>query len=178
MNANTTTGKCRERGRSGQAVTELVVALVALLVLFAGIVQISFLGFLHTRMMTEARRQAGVKAMQDASSFAGPDYIAARTVGADGIRYSRDDGTDDGDVSLFQAGMVRYAQPDRLNGQCPSNAFSQLYESTFPQLQFGLVEGEAVASTNLIPVVRTLLYRADTIDVVGKAWLIWTKGIY
>ena len=53
-----------------------------------------------------------------------------------------------------------------------------MQRSSFPHLQFGLVEGDARISTPLMPVVRTLLYRADEVEVEGKAWLTWTKGIY
>jgi hypothetical protein len=158
--------------------TELIVALVVLLVLVAGIIQISLLGLLQTRTMTEARREAGAKAMLDVSSFSGPEYIADREVGADQTSYSRDDGFDGGDVATFQAGIVGYSQPAALDLQRPGNAFSELSRSAFPHLQFGLVEGEAHASTTLLPIVRTLLYRADTVEVEGKAWLTWTKGIY
>lgn len=169
---------CRQRLKRGQAMVELVVALVVLLVLFAGIVQLSSLGLLQTRMMTEARREAGAKAMLDVGSLSGPDYISERTAGPDEVRYSRDDGMSRADPGLFQAGMVRYAHPALLNEQCPSNAVSLLYETAFPELQFGLVSGEAHATTNLLPIVRNLLYRVDVIDIEGKAWLTWTKGLY
>ena len=166
------------RKKAGQALTELVVALVVLLVLVAGIIQIASLGLLHTRMMNEARRLAGVKALQDAPPFSGPEYIAERTAGGDGVTYSRDDGTRRGDASVFQARIVGYAQPDELERRKPGNAFTLLYRDSFPELQFGLVEGRSQATTNLIPIVRTLLYRADEITVEGRAWLTWTKGIY
>jgi hypothetical protein len=168
----------QRRHRSGQALTELVVALVALLVLVAGIIQISLLGLLQTRAMTEARRQAGAKAMLDVAPFAGPEYIADRDVGDDQTSYSRDDGFSRGDVGVFQAGIVRYSRPADLDRQQPGNRFGELARSPFPHLQFGLVEGESHATTNLIPIVRTLLYRADEVEVEGKAWLTWTKGIY
>lgn len=169
---------CGGSAKAGQAMTELIVALVSLLVLVAGIIQISTLGLLHTRVMNEARRLAGVKALQDAPPFAGPQYIAERTVGGDGVRYSADDGTTAGDASAFQARIVGYAKPDELEKRRPGNVFTPLYKEDFPQLQFGLVEGRAKASTNLIPIVRTLLYNADEIEVKGQAWLTWTKGIY
>lgn len=168
----------RWQKRSGQALVELVVALVALIVIAAGLIQVSLLGVLRTRAMTEARREAGVKAMMDASSFAGPDYIADVEVGDDQTGYSRDDETSSGNVASFQAGVVRYSRPDDLGQLVSDNAFSALYNSSFPQLQFGLVDGESQESMELLPVIRTLLYQANEVEVEGKAWLTWTKGVY
>jgi hypothetical protein len=158
--------------------TELIVSLVVVLVLLAGIIQISLLGLLQTRTMTEARRQAGAKAMLNVSFFSGPEFIADREAGADQTRYSRDDGYIGGDLVAFQAGIVNYSRPADLDQQRPDNAFSELSDSSLPQLQFGLVEGESRATLPLLPIVRTLLYSADEVEVEGKAWLTWTKGIY
>jgi hypothetical protein len=48
----------------------------------------------------------------------------------------------------------------------------------FPHLLFGLVEGRADDTVELWPVVRRLLYQADSVDIEGRVWLVWTKGIY
>jgi hypothetical protein len=168
----------RRQSRSGQALAELIVALVVLLVLVAGIIQISLLGLMQTRSMTAARREAGAKAMLDVSSFSGPEYIVARQLGNDQVNYSRDDGLSRGDVRDFQTGIVGYSRPDDLDRQRPGNAFSDLQEGAFPHLQFGLVEGESHEVLPLLPIIRTLLYRADSVEVEGKAWLTWAKGIY
>ena len=165
-------------GKSGQAITELVVALVVLLVLVAGLIQISGLGLLQTGTMIEARREAGVQAMQDASPFSGPDYIANHTVGPDGSDYSRDDGVVMDAVRPFQDGIVWHSDPAALDQQVKGNLFTAMWEGSFPYLFFGLVEGKKTDSMDLLPIVRNLLYRADTVDVEGKAWLTWTKGIY
>ncbi len=164
--------------RSGQALTELIVALVVLLVLVAGIIQISLLGLLRTRAMTDARRQAGAKAMLEVSSFSGPEFIADRELGEDDARYSRDDGFLRGDSGAFQSRIVGYSRPADLEWKRSGNAFSELNGSSFPCLQFGLVEGESRATLPLLPIIRTLLYHSDEVEVEGKAWLTWTKGIY
>ncbi|MEI7881230.1 MAG: TadE family protein [bacterium] len=164
--------------RSGQAIVELVVALVVIMVLVAGIIQICSMGVSHSKLMTSARWEAGQKAMLDASSFAAPKYIAECTAGNDGIAYSRDDDTTPGDVNIFQGGIVRYAKPDELNLRREDNPVSSLANSSFPQEMFGLVDGEARTSVPLIPVVRQLLYQSDSVELQGKAWMTWTKGIY
>lgn len=164
--------------KSGQAIVELAVALVVLLVLVAGGIQICSMGHSQSQLMMTARRLAGQKAMSDESSFSSPQFIAACTPGPDGITFSRDDGTTPGDATLLQVGIVDYAHPDELNTQRSDNPVSGLANSSFPQEIFGLVDGEATEDVALMPVVRNLLYSRDSIELQGKAWMTWTKGIY
>lgn len=164
--------------RSGQALVELVVALVVILVLVAGLIQICSMGVSHSQLMTAARREAGSKAMSETSSFAGPQYIANCTLGPDGIAFSRDDGVIFGNAAGMQLGIVDYANPDELNLRREDNPVSVIANSAFPQELFGLVDGEASTKITLIPVVRSLIYQNETVDLKGKAWMTWTKGIY
>lgn len=157
---------------------EFTVALVCLIVLAAGIIQISAMGVKHSGLMEKAREEAGRKAMQEASPFGGAEFIQACTVGDDGIAYSKDDGKESGDVSLLSAGIIGYSHPTDLNRIRPDNAVSITAASAFPQLMFGLTEGEAEDHVDVIPIVRQLLYRRDTVDLKGKAWMTWTKGLY
>lgn len=164
--------------KSGQAMVEFIVALVCILVLVAGVIQISVLGLRHSTLMNEARREAGQKAMLDASSFAGPQYISACTVGADGIAFSRDDGKTDGDPADVSVGLASHANPDVLDGELPGNPVTSVAQSAFPHFLFGLVEGEKSDSVDLIPIMRELIYRKDAVDLKVSAWMTWTKGVY
>ena len=165
-------------GKSGQAIVELVVALVVILVLVAGIIQVSWLGIHHSRAMGEARRLAGVKSMLDVSSFEGPRFIEACTVGDDGIALSRDDGATAEDPAVFTSGIVRYSHPTDINVIRPDNPVSVMAGSDLPQAMFGLVQGEKKDMIELMPIIRQLIYRADSVEVRGSAWMTWTKGIY
>ena len=167
-----------DRRRSGQAIVEFVVALVCILVLLAGIIQICVIGLRHSRLMSEARREAGQKAMSDSSSFAGPRYIFACTAGKDGIAYSADDDKTDGDPADLTVGVASHANPVDLDGVRPGNPVSALAESEFPQYMFGLVEGEKHDSVDLIPIVRELIYGRDSVDLKASVWMTWTKGLY
>lgn len=164
--------------KAGQAMAELIIALVVVMVLAAGIIQLGTLGIRHTQVMGEARRIAAVQAMSDLSPFAGPNYIADRTPGADVTRYSRDDGYTAGDINAFQSKILAYAHPADLNGRVGNNVVSVTANSPFPHFMFGMAEGQATETVPLWPVVRRLLYNAASVDVAGDAWLIWTKGIY
>jgi hypothetical protein len=164
--------------RSGQAMVEFVVALVCILVLVAGIIQIAVLGFKQSRLMSEARREAGQKAMLEASSFAGPQFISACTVGSDEIAYSLDDGKTDGDVSELTVGVASHAKPEALNDLCPDNPISTVAGSAFPHFSFGLVESERTERVDLIPIIRELVYGKDSVELKGTVWMTWTKGLY
>jgi len=163
---------------SGQSMVEFVVALVCILVLVAGIIQISVLGFKQSKLMNEARREAGQKAMLEASPFSGPRFISACIVGSDEIAYSLDDGKIDGDVVDLTSGVASHAKPDALKALCPDNPVSALAGSAFPHLIFGLVESEKKESVDLIPIIRELVYRKDSVELKGTVWMTWTKGLY
>jgi len=157
---------------------EFVVALVCILVLVAGIIQIAVLGFKQSKLMSEARREAGQKAMLEASSFAGPQFISACTVGPDETAYSLDDGKTEGDVSELTVGVASHAKPDDLNDFCPDNPVSTLAGSSFPQFLFGLVDSEKTERVELIPIIRELVYGKDAVELKGSVWMTWTKGLY
>lgn len=166
------------RGRKGQAIVEFVVAMVVIMVLFAGILQYCRLGLLQSRAMTEARRLAGVKAMQDLSPFDSPQYIHNCTTGLDGVAYSRDDGVSLDTPALLESGIVSFAHPDGLDQVIPDNPVSALAKAQMPEALLGLVHGEKESSMPVLPLVKELIYHADAVDVRGSAWLVWTKGIY
>jgi hypothetical protein len=166
------------RNRSGQALAELIVAIVVFMVLLASVIQLGLLGLRRSEAMLEARRQAGVRAMQVDPTFAGPEYIHDRALGADGVDYSCDDGIDPGNVNDFQNRIAAYAHPDELQTRAPSNLFSQIALESFPQLSFGFVKGESRTNVALLPVVQDLLYSSAEIGITGTAWMVWTKGIY
>lgn len=167
-----------KNARDGQAIVELVVSLIVILILVAGTIQISWLGVRHSKLMNEARQEAGQKAMSDASSFAGPKFISDCTVGQDDIAFSRDDDANNGDVGDFTIGVVNYAHPSDLDRVKRDNPVSAVAKSAFPQYMFGLVQGEKKDTVDLIPVVRELIYRKDSVELKGSAWMTWTKGLY
>jgi hypothetical protein len=164
--------------RAGQAIVEFIVALVVVLVLFAGVLQIGQLGLAHTRTLTEARRKAAVEAMGAMPTLAGPDYIRDVTVGPDGRAYSRDDEHTGGDVGAFQDRIVRYGHPDELDLRVAGNRVTALSRSAMPRQGFGLVRGEGEEVVPLLPAVQNLIYRQKEIELKGEAWLTWLGGIY
>ena len=164
--------------RAGQAIVELIVALVVLLVLVGGVIMLGRLSRAQTVAMGEARRTAGVAALSDAAPFSSALYIEGRTAVGDAATYSRDDETTIGDAADFQNRVVSYGQPDALGEVLPGNEVSELHGTAFPQFMFGFAYGEHDVTVSNMPIVRHTMYNAATIKVHGEAWLTWTKGIY
>lgn len=164
--------------RSGQALAEFVIALVVILVVFAGTLQIASLGLHQTRLMDKARGEAGNYAMMDEPAISPSSYMLDRTVGPDLSPYSKDDDFTTAYAGNLQAGVVGFAQPQNLQTMLPDNPISAVANSPAPDSQFGLVRGHATETVPLLPVISSLLYAKDSVQLKGDAWLTWTTGIY
>jgi len=170
------------RREGGQAIVEFIVGLVAVLVLFAGLLQVASLTKTHTDTMVSARRLAAEQAMMDVDAPTSPDYIAAWRIGADRKAYTRDDTFSPGDAGGFEDRIVDRAAQD-LGGWgivdgITGNRVSDLHGSAAPGSLFGLVEGQDRRSVDLLPAVRDLIYAAPSIDVRCDVWMTRTKGLY
>ena len=170
---------------AGQAMIELMAGLVVVLAVFAGLLQIASLTRTHTEANVEARREAGSLTMLDTLDglpLTMPDYMRDRFEGPDTRRHSRDDTFDNANPANFDGLITQQTAPDQAGwdalNSVPGNAVSGLNGNPNPVAMFGLVRGQEEDQVELIPAVRSLLYHADSIDVEGKAWMTWTKGIY
>ena len=172
--------------RSGQALVELLVGLVVILVLVAGLLQVASLTNTESDVMADARAEAGELAMMDVDSSIdlvyGTDYIHDWQPGSDTTRYTPDDVWSQGNPAGFENQIVNRASPTPAGWDIidavPDNRFTRLRKSGDPISCFGLVKGHEKKSVEVIPAVRELLYRADTIQVESEVWMTSTKGIY
>jgi len=165
----------------GQAIVELMVGLVAVVVLVAGLLQVASLSSAHTETMVEARRQAGERAMLDSESVFTPDYIRDWHEGPDTRRYTRDDTFTTANAADFQSTIVDKAADAAgwtVIDTVPGNRLTRIHGSGMPQTQFGLVRGYDSKTVDLLPAIQSLVYAADSIEVETEVWMTWTKGIY
>lgn len=167
---------------AGQAMVEIVVGLLAMVVLIAGLLQISSLTRAQTDAMAAARQEVGTLLFGEHPVSALPDYIAAIGPGPDNRSYSYDDTSTSADPAAFQHVIMDQAVHDPADWDVldtvPDNAFSALHDAAAPVNEFGLLKGDASETVSLIPAVRGLLYRADEIEVECDVWMTWTRGIY
>jgi len=157
-----------------------VVALVGIIVLLAGLIQIGLLTYAHTETMIAARHEAAEAAMADSyPGITDNQYIYDWFVGTDGKHYTHDDVTSvsTNDPSHIQD-IVATAHPDELSTFVPDNAFSRMQGAAFPVEELFLVHGHDSKVVATFPVIRTLIYRRPTISTESDAWLTWTGGIY
>ena len=165
---------------------ELMVGLVALLALFAGLLQVATLTRAHTDTMINARREAAEMATLDLSSdmdiLSSPDYVGDWLPGPDGRHHSRDDTTTSGNAAGLHSEILSHATATmdewEFIDDVPANRISRLHSAPGAIAFFGLVRGYDSQEVVLDSAVRQLLYQADVIDVECEVWMTWTKGIY
>lgn len=170
----------REVRRRGQALVELTVMLVAVMVVVGVMVQITRLSREHLQTINRARIAAATCAIDDNLTTIEPpaSLIAAWTDGPDQSSYSKDDVATYGADSTLRFGVVNYARPSDLQQYVPTNRLGQLMDVSPLAEQFDLVRGTAHSKPiPVLPVVRHLLYADDTIKIEEDAVLVWLKGI-
>jgi hypothetical protein len=167
--------------KNGQALVELAVALIVIVVLLAALLQIGRLTREHMDALNAARGDAAQSAMASVYTMRipAPRFLRDWDAGADGARHSRDDTPRDGDP----AGVVRHiaekALPDELERRVSGNPVTALARQVPLIGEYHLVYGRSETRTiELLPVVRHLLYDAESIDIEADAWLVWTQGLY
>ncbi len=174
--------KTTARRTQGQAMIEVIIGLVAVLVLVSGLLQVATLTKNHTDAMVEARREAGQRAVDLFGGSDSAEYIRDWETGADTKRYTRDDEFTGGSQGAFVGTIVDKAgraQGDwDIIARTPHQGMTELRSGAQPSETFGLVRGRATRDVQLLPAVRSLLYRADSIDVESEVWMTWCTGIY
>jgi len=162
--------------------TELMAGLVALVVLVAGLAQLISLTKIDTVAMRTARMEAGQDALNMVYQQGNPAFIRDWEEGGDEKSYTRDDEFTDGDSGRFRSAVVGRAGSTESDwatlGRVPNNRVSLMAGGQEPSEAFGLVRGHESVTTNLVPAVRSLLYRADSIEIESEVWMTWTTGIY
>lgn len=167
-------------GRGGQAIVELVVGLVAILVLVAGLLQLGRLAHAHTQAMMEARAEAGTFAMSQTYATQGPapQYLYSWSDGPDGREHSRDDKPLYALPTDVRDEVLVHAKPEDLGGAAGDNPVTEAYDSGAVMDSFQLVHGhEESEDIPLYPVVRSLLYNAESIKLEGDVWLTWARSL-
>jgi len=170
------------RNRNGQALVELIVGLIVILALTAGMLQVASLTRASANVMEAARSHAGERAFSETYFSPFPDYIAEVLPGPDGRAYTRDDETTAADSGAFIATIVNRSAGSAdgwaVLDEIPANPVNRLREAPVPVFEFGLIGAIELETIPLLPAVRNLIYAADEIEVEGRAWSTWTRGIY
>ncbi len=175
----------KNRTRSGQAIVEFIVGMVAVLTLLAALFQVASLAKTHTDVMIEARRQAAELALTDLSSgldtLSNPNWLRDWEVGPDERPHSADDLPVAGDPTDFRGLIVERAAEGeawQIMHEIPGNRLVQLRSAIDPGNLFGLVRGHNAQTVPLLPAARNLFYDAETVQIQSEVWIPWLKGLY
>jgi hypothetical protein len=167
--------------KSGQAIVEFVVGLVAILIITAALLQIGTLVRADTRTLQEARADAGRDALGNEyfePISPGPRYIRDWGVGGDGNAYTRDDLPVLGNSALLSDGVVGNARPEALGALAPGNPVTAIGRSDQVLSGLGFVRGHSSSGPiPLLPVTRNLIFGRDSITLESQVFLIYTRGL-
>ena len=168
-----------ENSAGGQAIVELTVALIVIIVLLSGLVQVGKLGIKRADTMTRARAEAARLSMSEYYAPSGRGYLYTWLPGDDNKRYTQDD------VPIYAAGTVDsiqavydMARPEELADYLPANTLSHQGLLDNSADEFFLVHGSHSDSCQTLPAVRHFIYNRASIPLKSEAWLVWTEGIY
>lgn len=169
-------------GRRGQAMVEMVVALVGILVVFAGLLTLARLGNARSTLMLQARQEAGEFALADIQlgEAPSPRFILDWTTGTDQRQHSADDQAQLSDPSMAVGVLLMPSRPGfstDLALQVPGNSISALDNSSFMD-GLGLVHARATSNdVPLLPAVRHLIYNTDNLRIDADVTMTWSRGI-
>jgi hypothetical protein len=161
---------------------EFLIALVAVLVLAAGLLQLTALMLAQSRTMTKARKDAGIAAVQPLVPLSSAKFIRDWEEGFDTVSYSADDRVVlSSAASQFENLFVEKASTApgwAYVGLSPSDRITPMRTILAPSSFFGLVDGHSEETVPLLPAVQSLLYRKSGIRVESKVWMTSCGGIY
>jgi len=168
--------------RGGQALIEMTIGMVSLMILVAVIAQLAMFVRTSHETSVRAREQAGSLALSEYPLSVTATYIGATEVGPDSKPYTKDDVFVNGDASAYCRDILDPLAAESADwntlDEIPANPFTQLRGTQNPMQSFGLLRGQDGEPVPLLPAVRSLLYRADSIQMEETVWMPWTKGVY
>lgn len=181
--------------KSGQALAEFVVGLIAILALISCLTVGTSVITGHTESMATARKEAAAAASLGADTLSNAKYIKdwtpwtnpfeSRTPGRRTSKFTKYDTATDANPSEFTSIILNKAVVNESDWNIIANAPDPLssYDSKFTKLRgttsFGLVKGE---DSRNIPLDKTPFiphfFGINKIDVECKVWLPQINGMY
>ncbi len=171
-------------GSEGQAMVEFVVALVALLSVFAGIFAAAGILSADTDTMTEATSDAVSASMSSgiASSFT---PVSDWTDGPDGLTGTKDDCMETGSFSGIRGEVAGHTAPsgdwsafDGVDGAGVGYSDLRDFHDGASSSVFGFVRGTSSDTVDMLPAARAFLGLPESVHVENEAWMPVCGGLY
>ncbi len=176
----TQTDECRKTG--GQALIEVCVCLVGIVVILIAMVELTKISMIHIMTITQARANVASIMQDEIVLFPTANFLQTWDAGPDGKRYTADDVPVTATVASFHGTTVEKSVPNAAYWSVFADNPNKIVglHNTSPLVApfFGLLKGQASETTQLLPGFQRFIYGAETITIQSEAWMTWTKGIY
>ena len=169
------------QNKSGQAVIEFCIGIVAMLAVIGGIFQLGRMGQARMDARVEATRAATAFSMldEDLTGMFLPRYIRAMHAGPDGWTYSQDDVAIGGDSMEAYERIIMRMPPQQIRQYAPNSPVAEMEDGFEMMLGMGLVAGTgAEFGVPVFPIVRRLFFDRPSVNIQVQAWSTRTGGIY
>ena len=169
--------------RAGQAMIEMMLSVLMILILVAGAVQFMDVAGMHRAIDSRIRGDTGVVAMSPLSFFDTPAYILNWRAGPDGQRGTADDEKVVGPpraLYLITDRSARSAADWTEFGKLshPSSLAELHNTSPLPMIALGFVGVRLSQDVPVSDIARKLIYASPFVTVREDVWLPVTKGLY
>jgi hypothetical protein len=161
---------------------EFVIGIVALLILLTMVFQGVVLTKQHADAMTEARSEAGSRAISALSGINSPIYVSSVDSGSDWKKYTADDIKIAGNSMALENDVVDKTVVNssdwNLIGSAPRSKFNEIRTVVSPVDAYGLVCGESTKTVVLSEAFKSLIWNKDSITIDVEVWMTQTDDIY
>ncbi len=167
--------------KSGQAVIEFCIGIVAMLAVIGGIFQLGRMGRGRMDARVDATRIATARSMlgEDITGLYIPNYVREMYEGSDGRSYSVDDLAIGGNTEDVYDRVVRPMNPGAVRQYAPGSPIADMEDSMEMMMGMGLVAGTGMdLNIPVLPVVRRLFFNRNTVDIQVQVWMTRTGDIY
>ncbi len=176
------TPRPRQPRQAGQAMIELMLGMIMLLILLTGSVLFLIVADTHTGMDAVIRGSTGLAAMQPIATLDTPRYIQNWDAGPDGQRFTADDTATCVTPTTLQT--IANKTVANNNQWLPfadlqhSSTMESLHQNPAPLMSLGFRGIHRSADVSVPQFVQDLFYPDATVRVQADTWLPILNGLY
>ena len=167
--------KVNRGSQRGQALVEVVVAMLVIVLLVTGIVEFVKLAGAKGETIAEARAEAGRKAISSGLAITrNPDFIRDWEEGADELRHTADDAQKPDSPSRlhnFTDPTVAQESDWAYLEDCKNDGMVRMGHGSFPASALSMAYAEETRTVELSPAMRDWIAGKDAITVATEVWL-------
>ena len=168
---------------SGQAMIELMLGVIMILILVAGGVQLADIMRHHSAIDARIRGDAGVIAMSPLLFLDTPDYILTWDGGRDRQRFTADDRRVPGDPAAIKNIADHTARQGSQDwgvflGLHQPSSIEALHQTPVPMMALGFVGVRCTVQVPVSDIVQELVYASPEVKEQEDCWMPVMRGLY